>query len=62
MGAMPLEVESLVGTDEVATYLGKPRSWLYNNATRAGIPRYKVGNEYRYRLSEVAAWVEPAAR
>ena len=51
-------VEPFVGTEEVAAFLGKPPSWIYNRAERLGIPRYRVGLQYRYRLSEVAAWVE----
>jgi excisionase family DNA binding protein len=55
-------IERWVTTDEVATYLSKPPSWLHNNAARLGIPRSKVGKHYRYKLSEVAAWVENAGR
>lgn len=50
--------EPFVGTKEAAEFLGKPRSWLFNNAERLGVPRYQIGNQWRYRLSEVAAWVE----
>lgn len=52
--------ESWVTTEVVADYLAKPAGWVYSNAARLGIPRYKVGNQYRYRLSEVSAWVEQA--
>ncbi len=51
-------IEPFVGTEEVAAFLGKPPSWIYNRAERLGIPRYRVGLQFRYRLSEVAAWVE----
>lgn len=51
-------VEPFVTTEEVAAFLGKPPSWLYNRAERLEIPRYRVGNQLRYRISEVAAWVE----
>lgn len=50
--------ERWVTIQEVADYLIKPTSWMYNNMERLNIPRYKVGNHYRFRLSEVAAWVE----
>ena len=50
--------EKFVTTDEAAEYLHKPTSWLHNNAGRLRIPRYKVGNQWRYRLSEIAEWVE----
>lgn len=50
--------EPFVGTREVAEFLGKPRSWVHDNQARLEIPRMKVGNQFRYRLSEVAEWVE----
>lgn len=50
--------ERFATTDEVAIYLNKPTSWVHNNAARLEIPRYKVGNQYRYQLSEVARWVK----
>jgi excisionase family DNA binding protein len=53
---MPLE--AFTGTAEVAQFLGKPESWIYDNARRLGIPRYKIGNQYRYKLSEVESWME----
>jgi excisionase family DNA binding protein len=59
---MTTTVEPFATTEDVAAYLSKPRSWVHDNAGRLGIPRYKVGNHYRYRLSEVAKWVETLGR
>lgn len=42
--------------DELATYLKRPKSWIYDNNHE--IPHLKVGREYRYRASEVNAWLE----
>ena len=42
--------------DELAAYLKKPKSWVYDNAHE--IPHIRVGREYRFRLSEVLAWLE----
>lgn len=50
--------EPFVGTNEVAEFLGRPRSWVHDNQARLGIPRIKVGQQFRYRLSEIAAWAE----
>lgn len=52
------DVEAFVGTAEAAALLGKPESFLYDNAARLGIPRVRLGRQYRYRLSQVAAWAE----
>lgn len=56
--ANDVEPERLVGTEEVAEFLGRPRSWIHDNQARLEIPRIKVGQQFRYRLSEVAEWVE----
>ena len=58
MASPATTIEPFVSTEEVCEFLGKPASWLYNRAERLGVPRYRVGLQYRYRLSEVAAWVE----
>ena len=55
---MDKHTEPYVGTAEAARFLGKPRSWLFNNAERQGVPRYPIGNQWRYRLSELSAWLE----
>ncbi len=56
------EQEPFATTEDVAEYLSKPASWVHNNAARLGLPRYRMGNQYRYRLSEIAAWVEQNGR
>jgi hypothetical protein len=56
------QVESYATTDETAEFLKKPNSWMHNNAGPRGIPRYKVGNHWHYKLSEVAEWVEAQDR
>lgn len=50
-------LESFVSTAEVAEFLNKPESWVYANAGPLGLPRYRLGNQWRYRLSEVADWM-----
>ncbi|MEI5672624.1 MULTISPECIES: helix-turn-helix domain-containing protein [unclassified Nocardioides] len=55
---MRSSTEPLATTAEVADYLNKPTSWVHDNAARLDLPRFKVGNQYRYRLSEIAEWVE----
>lgn len=57
---MDRQTEPYVGTQAAADFLDKPRSWLFNNAERLGVPRYRIGNQWRFRLSELAAWMEKA--
>lgn len=49
-------IEELLTLDELATILKRPKSWVYDNAH--AIPHMRVGREYRFRLSEVMAWLE----
>jgi excisionase family DNA binding protein len=49
--------EPYVTTQEAAEFLNKPISWLYHEAEVQRIPRYKVGNQWRYKRSELDAWV-----
>lgn len=50
--------EPYVDTQTVADFLGKPLSWLHHNSASLSIPRYKVGNHWRYKLSEIEEWVQ----
>ena len=50
--------ESFIGTAGAAQFLGKPQSWLHNNAEGLGMPRYRIGNQYRYLKSELTAWLK----
>lgn len=49
--------ETWVTTEDVAAHLGKPVSWIHQNAERIGLPRRRLGNHFRYRLSQVDAWL-----
>jgi len=57
----PTRPEPLCDTREAAAFLARPVNWLQRNAEEHGIPRYLVGREFRYRLSELAAWVDAHA-
>lgn len=51
-----LSFEPLLTVQDLATYLGVPKSWIYENNHE--IPHMKIRREYRYRASEVNAWLE----
>lgn len=50
--------EPFVTTEQAAEFFGKPVSWLHNQAKELDIPRYKIGNQMRYRISELEAWAQ----
>ncbi len=53
-----ITTEAWVTTEEAAEYLRKPPGWLHANAERLRVPRRKIGQHYRYRLSELDAWLD----
>lgn len=49
---------ALMSPDDVATYLAKPKSWVYGNWRSQGIPFKKVGNALRCRLADLNEWLD----
>lgn len=49
--------EPWVTTDEVAAHLHKPVGWVHQSADRVGLPRRRLGNQFRYKISEVDLWL-----
>jgi len=53
--------ERLITTQEASDLLGKNSAWLRANRANLGIPAYKVGKQYRFKKSEIFAWLEKKA-
>jgi hypothetical protein len=49
--------ERWVGTAAIAEHIGKPISWVENNADRLRMPRVRLGKQWRYRISDVDTWL-----
>ena len=47
---------------EAAAHLKVSTSYLYQKGDTVGVPRYKIGNKFRYKLSELDAWVKSQSR
>ncbi len=54
----PLRDESLMTTRELMEFLNLSRTKIWELVTRQGLPAFKIGGDYRYRRSEVLAWLE----
>ena len=57
--------DELLTIEDVATLLRVPKSWVYERTRRRGterLPHVKLGKYLRFRLSEVAAYVEKLRR
>ena len=53
--------ERWMNLEEIANYIGCSkdtiRKWIKNGT----IPNYKIGRQYKFRLSEVKEWIESGA-
>lgn len=47
---------------EAAEHLQVSRSWLYQKGAAAGVPRARVGTKYRYKTSDLDAWMKSQAQ
>lgn len=48
----------LMKTEEVLGYLAISRTKLWQLVNKEGLPAFKIGGDYRYRRSEIDAWIE----
>jgi excisionase family DNA binding protein len=55
------DVEPFCTAAEVALLLGKPLSFVYQRQAELHIPRYKIGQSWRYRRSEIIEWLKKHA-
>lgn len=52
--------EELLTTEQVAAWLGVPKSFIYRRTCRGHsdpIPSYRFGGHLRFRADEVAEWI-----
>ena len=47
---------------EAAAHLNVSTSYLYQKGDSVGVPRYKIGNKFRYKLTELDNWVQTQNR
>ncbi len=45
-------------TQELMKFLGLSRTKIWSLINSEGLPAFKVGGDYRYRMSEVVQWME----
>jgi excisionase family DNA binding protein len=53
--------ERWITLKEAAAHLQVSKSFLYQKGGELGIPRVKIGTKYRYRRSDLDAWVKGQA-
>ena len=52
------EIERWYNLEEIANHLGVSKDTIRSYIKKGTIPFYKVGRQYKFKLSEVEAWVE----
>ena len=55
---MSSDPERWISTAEAAAHLGKPTSWLYQQARPLQMPYVRLGQQLRWRVSTLDAWLE----
>lgn len=59
MSTTKLELEPLIGVEELAEYLGVPVQTIYDWRLSGRAPRaYKLGKHLRFAVSDIAEWQE----
>ncbi|MGD6754292.1 helix-turn-helix domain-containing protein [Streptomyces sp. BH105] len=48
----------LLTIDDVAAHLNVPKSWIYDNHKREGIPFKKIGQKLRCRPNDLDRWID----
>ena len=45
-------------TQELMKFLGLSRTKIWSLINSEGLPAFKLGGDYRYRMSEIVQWME----
>jgi len=54
---MTHQSERWISLKEAATHLNVSPSWLYQKGPSVKVPRARIGNKYRYQVSQLDAWM-----
>ncbi len=55
---MPDEHEKWSNLKDVAAHIGVSKNTIRNWIKKDAIPYHRIGKQYKFRMSEVDAWVE----
>jgi excisionase family DNA binding protein len=54
---MEQQSERWITLKQAAAHLNVSPSWLYQKGPKAKVPRVRIGNKYRYQVSQLDAWM-----
>lgn len=52
------EPEKWVSLEEIAVHTGLSKDTIRNYIKRGVIPFYRIGKQYKFKISEIDSWVE----
>lgn len=55
---MEREVEKWVSLEEIADHMGLSKDTIRNYIKKEQIPYYRIGKQYKFKISEIDAWIE----
>ena len=55
---MEHEVEKWVSLEEIADHMGICKDTIRNYIKKEQIPFYRIGKQYKFKISEIDAWIE----
>ena len=54
---MGTQTEGWINLGDAAAHLNVSKSFLYQKGHSLGVPRVKLGSKYRYKKSDLDAWL-----
>lgn len=55
---MTSEPEKWSSLEDIANHIGVSKDTIRNWIKKGSIPYHKIGKQYKFRISEVDAWIE----
>lgn len=55
---MEREIEKWVSLEEIADHMGISKDTIRNYIKKEQIPYYRIGKQYKFKISEIDAWIE----
>jgi DNA binding domain, excisionase family len=57
-GRMDRDIEKWVNLEEIAEHMGLSKDTIRNYIKKQQIPYHKIGKQYKFKISEIDAWIE----
>mgnify|MGYP005805564839 CR=1 FL=1 len=55
---MERDTEKWVSLEEIAEHMGLSKDTIRNYIKKQQIPYYRIGKQYKFKISEIDAWIE----